>query len=728
MSNSDESVNRNSDTRALRASLEDLPPEIRRLIEELQSRHLELQAQNEQVLRAQREAQQASQRYLDLYHNAPVGYLTIDREQKVVDINRTGEGMLALSQGGAGERPFSDFVAPEDRQACSEYLRAVLDGQPGQAGQAALEVRCLRADGTSFHAKLQSARVDGANGQGALCRTVLSDITQRRQAELALRSILAGTASATGEDFFRSLVRRLAEAVNVRYAMVGELAGPGRARTLAVWTGKDFAENFEYDLQGTPCQNVLNRSTCLYPRDVRQQFPTDAMLTKMEVESYLGAPLQDLAGNVLGLLAVLDVDPMEETSLAQDLLAVFAARAAAELTRQRAERQRIEFESKVRHTQKLESLGILAGGIAHDFNNLLMVILGNADMALQEAPRNSPVRNSIEEIRKASKRAADLTNQMLAYAGKGRFNVQPTQLNDLIEEMGQLLRASLSRKIVLNTDLEAGLPLIQADAAQARQVVMNLFLNAAEAVAEESGMVTIQTSLLHMTRGELARTVLDGKLPEGPYVCLTVTDTGCGMDAETLGRLFDPFFSTKFVGRGLGLSAVLGIVRGHRGTMQVDSQPGRGTTFKVLLPPAPGECPPEAPADASQVRPDWGASRTVLLADDEEGVRSVGCRMLQRMGFAVLAAADGAECVRLFQEHAEEISLVLLDMSMPKMSGREAFHEMRRIRPDVPVILCSGYTERDARGRFEETDLAGFLQKPFETEALLAKLRGVLKP
>ncbi len=394
--------------------------------------------------------------------------------------------------------------------------------------------------------------------------------------------------------------------------------------------------------------------------------------------------------------------------------------------RKKAEEQKRLFESQIQHAQKLESLGVLAGGIAHDFNNLLVAILGYADLALRDSTPESPVRGSLAEIRQAAIRAADLTNQMLAYSGKGRFVVEPLELNRLVDEMGHLLKVSISKKVVLRFDLSDNMPIIEADASQIRQIVMNLITNASEAIGDNSGVVTITTGMMEASRDYLAQVYLDENLPEGYYAFIEVADTGCGMDKETSAQLFDPFFTTKFTGRGLGMSAVLGIVRGHHGGIKVYSEVNKGATIKVLL-PCSNEAP--APVEASSEADSADAvsnSGTILVADDEDSVRTVAKMMLERAGFSVLTAADGAEAMDMFNQHTDDIAAVLLDMTMPKLSGEQVFRKMRHISPNVQVVLSSGYNEQDATNRFAGKGLAGFIQKPYDSQQLIAKFRSVL--
>jgi len=397
--------------------------------------------------------------------------------------------------------------------------------------------------------------------------------------------------------------------------------------------------------------------------------------------------------------------------------------------RKRAEEERKAFDAQVQHAQKLESLGVLAGGIAHDFNNLLLAILGNADLALMDMAPEAPARENVDEIKKASQRAAELARQMLAYSGKGRFVVKALDLSAMVEEMTHMLNVSISKKAILKYNFSKNLPAIEADATQVRQVIMNLITNASEAIGGRSGVISISTGAMEAKRDYLKETYLDEGLPEGLYVTLEVADAGCGMSEETQARLFDPFFTTKFTGRGLGMAAVLGIIRGHRGAIRICSEVGKGTTITVLFPAirsktsAPAD---EGQGDEGQVDEIWKCSGTVLLVDDEETVRVIGKLMLQRLGLTVLTACDGREGVDVFREHQDEIACVVLDMIMPHMDGEEAFGELRRISSDVPVIMSSGYDEHSVTRRFAGKDLAGFIQKPYEFQELRNAMHSVL--
>ena len=395
----------------------------------------------------------------------------------------------------------------------------------------------------------------------------------------------------------------------------------------------------------------------------------------------------------------------------------------AELERIRSEASRVELEKQVQHAQKLESLGVLAGGIAHDFNNLLTAMLGHLSLARVKLAPESPAAPHLGSLEKIIHRAADLTRQMLAYSGKGRFVVRNHDLNQVLGEMTHLLDVSISKKIALRFNLAEQLPPVRGDAAQIQQVIMNLVTNASDAIGDRDGVIRICTERLSLDRGYLDQVFHGQDLQPGPYVALEVGDTGCGMTPEVKARIFEPFFTTKTTGRGLGLSATQGILRGHRAGMKIYSEPGHGTTFKILFPAVAAPAPVERPADG--VRKPLQALR-VLLVDDEEVIRQATLASLQALGCTAMAVEDGQAAVQFLERDQAPVDLVLMDLTMPQMDGREAFQIIRRLRPGLPVILSSGYNEQESIQEFLGRGLTGFLQKPYTLQALEDALRSAV--
>ncbi len=386
--------------------------------------------------------------------------------------------------------------------------------------------------------------------------------------------------------------------------------------------------------------------------------------------------------------------------------------------------ERRQLEEQLWQTQKLESLGVLAGGVAHDFNNLLVGILGNASLAMDTLSTNNPARSILRDVIAASETAAHLTKQLLAYAGKGRFLVELVDLSEIVRQISTLIHASIPKNVQLRLELQSRLPCVEADLSQLQQLVMNLVINGAEAIPEgRSGAVVVVTGIQDVDENYIRTALMPYPVNPGKHVMLEVHDTGSGMTEDVLSRIFDPFFTTKFTGRGLGLAAALGIVRGHKGAIKVYSTPGQGTTFKVLFPAMEESQPAEDPERPAEER---RGSETVLVVDDEALVRRTAKAMLERYGYTVVAAENGEEGVNLFRVLEEKVSVVLLDMTMPGLSGEETFREMKNIRSDVRVILSSGYNEVEAVRRFTGKGLAGFLQKPYSARALEEKIRSAI--
>jgi two-component system cell cycle sensor histidine kinase/response regulator CckA len=396
-----------------------------------------------------------------------------------------------------------------------------------------------------------------------------------------------------------------------------------------------------------------------------------------------------------------------------------------DVTRQKqAEVENIENERKMLLIQKSESLGVLAGGIAHDFNNLLTAMLGNASLARLDLADDSPLHGPLVQIETAATRAAELCQQMLAYAGRSPLSIAEVDITHLIEETRQLLQVSIGKKTEIDLQLERPLPVIRAAPAQMQQIVMNLVLNAAEAIGEKAGRITIRTQSRQFDSAELNRRFLSAPLTAGPYVLIEVADTGSGMTRETMARIFEPFFTTKFTGHGLGLAAVMGIVRSHGGGISVASEPGKGSVFSIVFPSAVGSTPS---IPVSKTLPPFArVAGLALVVDDEEHVRNLVMKILTMLGFSVITAVDGIDALEKFRGESERLSVVLLDLTMPRMDGEQAFLEMNRINAGVPVILMSGFSEKLTLDRFATTKPAGFLAKPFDLKTVQSRVLAVV--
>lgn len=605
----------------------------------------------------------------------------------------------------------------------------------GTRDESRVEFELTRKDGIRTWVEARVSAIRDETGALKFFRGASRDVSARRRSWDVLHAIVDGTSRATGEAFFPALVENLAKALGVRYAFVAELREGNEdfADTLAYWDSNALGTNFGYPLEGTPCANVAGQHTCVWASAIQSLFPNDKFLVDMNAESYGGAPLFASDGAALGILAVVSERPFESPELVESVLSIFAGRASSELERLRADKERRRLEEHVRHAQKLESLGVLAGGIAHDFNNLLVGVMGNAGLIKERLEPDSENYEMLREIESAALRASELTNQMLAYSGKGRFLVQSLDLSAVVREMLSLLKASVSKKAVLQFEPHTDLPLVDADATQLRQVIMNLILNASEALEDREGLVRIRTGVAHLDKQALAQSYLRDDIAPGQYVYLEISDSGSGMAPEVQSRIFDPFFTTKFTGRGLGLAAVLGVVRGHKGTFQIESQLGEGTTFRVFLPPS------RRPVEESATFGSAASTTTecrgkILVVEDEPVVRSLAARVLEKGGFETHVAEDGQAALEILESvPPAEFAGVLLDLLMPRMAGKETFDAIRALDPDIPIVLTSGYTEEDVLKKFRGARVDGFVHKPYETGTLLRTMiaaierRGAIK-
>jgi two-component system cell cycle sensor histidine kinase/response regulator CckA len=371
----------------------------------------------------------------------------------------------------------------------------------------------------------------------------------------------------------------------------------------------------------------------------------------------------------------------------------------------------------MQQAQKLESLGVLAGGIAHDFNNLLTAILGFAELAEEELPPGAPAREHVGQVISGATRAAQLTRQMLAYSGRGQFVIEPVDLPAMIDSIRELLQVSISKNCVVRLHADPQTPLIEADISQIQQVVMNLIINASEAITDSAGTIDLQVGEMECDRTYLSASTLGDQLSPGRYVFLEVTDDGMGMSGDTIAKMFDPFFTTKFSGRGLGLAATLGIVRAHRGAIRVKSELGQGTTIRLLFPIPSRPLERRILAVAGKSLP-TGVG-TILVVDDEEPLRHLAGRMLKNLGYDVHTATRGSEAIALYRQNPDLYRFILLDLTMPEMNGIEVLRALRQINHQAKVILMSGYSEQEVTMRASEQRPSAFLSKPFQ----LAKLR-----
>jgi len=781
---------------------------------------------------------EAAGRLRAILEHEPECVKTVGLDGRLMELNPAGLAMIeAESLEMVRGAPIIELVHPEDRPAFEALQERVSRGEKG-----ALQFRIRTLRGQERWMESNAVPLRDAHGQIVSVLSVSRDITARRAMEAALRALVEGSASASSLEFFRVLVRSLAEAFGVRYALVGRVLEPGleKVQTLAVWTNGAAADNFAYDLKGTPCAEVMRKGMCVYAAQVAAAFPKDRLLVELNAESYFGVPLHDDQNRLLGIIVVLHDQPFNPNPDQRSILTIFAARASAELNRLRAEnilreseeqfrtlaeaspigisrtdavgkctynnRQWLEFtgqsfeeslgdgwanavhpedreqalqhwlkvaccggeatdelrivrpdgetrwlrsrakpilnssgrflghvgtheditdlkrteqeraslEAQLRQAQKLEAIGTLAGGIAHDFNNILGAIMGFAQVAKLDAVGQAQIQESLDAILQSSRRARDLVNRILAFSRQEPAQRQPVPVGPIIQEIAKLLRATLPATTEIVIRVAPQLPMIEADAIQVHQLLLNLATNSAQALPECRGRIEISAAAVTMDAPLAAR---HPELKAGSYLYLTVCDTGRGMDKQTAERAFDPFFTTKNIGEGtgLGLSVVHGIVKSHLGALRLTTALGQGATFEVFLPTSIHGIP-IAPIEGASAPP--GRGQHILLVDDEPALLRVGQRALLDLGYSVTAYSDPMEALTRFRDQPQDFDLLLTDLAMPQLSGTEFAREVRARRPGLPIVLTTGFGSSVAPETAQQLGISEILCKPAEVDEI----------
>ena len=663
----------------------------------------------------------------------PIACHEIRGSGEVVYVNASECRLLGLSEGEILGRPIWEFVAPEEQAQSRDAVRRKMGGE---SPLVPFERDYLRPDGTRLVLEIHERHIHDEQSGIVGMRSFLFDVTQRRRTEKALQE---------SEKLFRHLVEHASDIIyradlQGRFRVFNSIATKLLGYTAEELIGRKYLDLVRPDYRPA-VQRFYRQQLARKLSHTYLEFPA---IGKDGTEFWFGQNVEILEenGRVSGFQAITRDITLQRRSQdvekdAREELERRVRERTAELEnanellrrevmeRQREEKTRRHLEAQVQHAQRLESLGVLAGGIAHDFNNLLTAIMGYAGMALPEIAEDCSARTAIEEVVSAAKSAAQLTQQMLAYSGRGKFTIEPINLGHLIEDCTRLVNTLISKKAVLQVKVEPDLPSIEGDFGQIRQVFINLLTNASDALGEHPGTIRVTAGACWVKEGELPSVLPNGRLRAGRYVFIEIADTGCGMDEATMARIFDPFFTTKFTGRGLGLAAVQGIVRGHNGTLQVRSEPGDGTTFRVLFPA--GQTPlGEAARVGAVAETEWHPEGTVLVVDDEPTVRALACKILAHTGLTVMTAVDGCDAIRQFEAHAGKIRAVLLDLTMPGMDGGEVFQNMVLTEPNVKVILSSGYDVHDTAVSFGAHAPAAFLRKPYSPADLIRVFRSVL--
>lgn len=638
----------------------------------------------------------------------PIGIERIDTEGRIVYSNPAHHAMLGYAAGEIIGRKIYEFVADAEQTGhLKTHLEHLAEHQPEPEPWVGSN---RRKDGTIFEMRVdwQYEHDDQGNLLGFVA--AMTDISAQRKAESerdrSLEALKANRAHMVSlmNSAEKFVLYRLATIPDDPFAGEVVLVSPSIREVMGVDDPQNFSSwfaNIHPDDQArvVDANRLSSETGAPFDEEMRINHPK-----KNEVRwiRAISMPIADENGT-----------PLYFNGLIVDIT-----------NERRAEEYKRQIQRKLQQSQRLESLGTLAGGIAHDFNNYLVGILGNSDIALELMRRESPARQPVENIATAAQRAADLTNELLAYSGRGNFDIGVTSLNDIVTDMASILKPAISKKAQLDLDLAASLPDIQVDISQIRQVIMNLMMNASDALADEPGTIRVTSSDVVVEASDLQTYGLPKSCQGGRYVRLAVTDTGCGMDTKTMARIYDPFFTSKSSGRGLGLAAVRSIIQGHLGEIHVASTPGHGSRFSVFLPVAE-QTDAKQTKNATQATGLFHESQTILVVDDEDLVRNVAAKMLEVNGHQVLTAVDGRDALEVFTARCNEIDAVLLDMNMPKMSGHDTFKALRKLRHDLPVVFSTGYHEQDLMHLLDTETGVEFIQKPYRLSKLLEKFHAI---
>ncbi|MBU2502172.1 PAS domain-containing protein [bacterium] len=636
--------------------------------------------------------------YRAIFDASPAGITIVTLEGlRFLDVNPALCRMVGYAREELLAKTIPEITHPGDAELDS---RAVARRNEGDGSPLDYEKRLVHKDGHPVWVRLYSIPLEFAAGRPTIILGVVLDITREKLSEQESRE---------------SRLRLDLVARSSRIGMWDWSIQTGDLKVDEIW-----ADMLGYTLGELEPVDVRTFFDALHPDDLKVSREALDDHLQGSTEFYeCQLRFRHKGGSWIWILARGKVFERDEVGNPVRMLGTHM-----DITHlKQVELRNQEFDRQFLQTQKLESLGVLAGGIAHDFNNILTVIQGHADLASTLIPEHSPGRNSLRQITSAVRQAGDLCAQMLAYSGRGNFLIEPIDLNALLGDIQQLLRTSISKKTQLEFDLQGPVGRFRGDATQVRQVILNLVLNASEAMEETGGRIVVGAGTREFSRSELDTDFHAETLEPGVFTFLRVVDEGPGMDEQTRERAFEPFFTTRFTGRGLGLSAVLGIVRSHRGALRLETEPGRGAAFTLIF-PVLNEEKTEAEDLSLPVSGSVNSPMTLLLVEDESMVLDLAAGMLERLGVSTIPAADGRRAMAAYREHRDRIDGVLLDLTMPVMDGEETFMELRRLDPRLPIVICSGYSEKEVERRFFGKGLTGFLSKPYS----LASLRDVLLP
>ncbi|MDD3814050.1 MAG: ATP-binding protein [Desulfocapsaceae bacterium] len=655
--------------------------EAKLLLHELQVHQIELEMQNEELRQAQHKLETSRTCYFELYNLAPVGYLTLNNKGLIVRANLTSANLLGVARGDLINRPLSHFIVPEDQDIYYLHRKEIAQS----AGPHVCELRMVRADGSLIWVNLQAISAQDFDGTLG-CRLVMSDCTSQKLAEIEVRTI---------KEQWEKTFDAIEDVVTLHDQNMRIIRANKAAGALFHLAPDELVGRYCYELfrgANEPCSGCPEMSTGVTLMHQRANIHHENLGKTFDVASY---PLVDASG-LVGFVSV-----------------------ARDIT------DYLQMEDQLKQARKMEAIGTLAGGIAHDFNNILVPILGYAELAADRIPPDDPMASDLRHIVKAALRAKDMIARILSFSRQGPQTKYPFPPHLVVQEALKLLQTSLPSTIEVKTEIDPDCGTILADPTQLYQIVMNLCTNAYHAMLEKGGVLRV--SLAEASIDEEKSKVLGSELVPGEYIVLEVSDTGVGMERKILERIFDPYFSTKSgkgAGSGLGLSVVQGIVKGYQGQITVQSEPGKGTSFQVYIPCVGEEASPEGAVLASKPT----GTESILVVDDEEDNTEMLQTMLTGLGYQVVVFNNSLEALTFFTEKSTAFDLLLTDMTMPGMTGLELSEKVLAIRPDLPIILCSGFSElvNKAQAQARALGVKQYLEKPVTVRDLALAIRKAL--
>ena len=696
------------------------PRDILNLVEELQIHQIELEMQNEELRRTQLELEAARDKYSDLYDFAPVGYFTINAKGTILEANLTGAAMLGVERSFLIGKPFTHFIARDTQNGFHLHRNSLFETK----GRQTCEVKIAAKDGAQIHVQLKSRSVQDDDGDIIRIRTAVTDINTRKLAEEALK---------TAHDQLEQRVQeRTFELAQTNERLKHEIAERKRSAEALRESEEKYREFFENESDAV----MVFDSESLKFEDANRAVLDLYGYTKDE---FLALGVEDISAETektrMAVKKIKAGDPGSErvplryfkkkdgTVFPGEVCSgVFTSKGRKKIigaVRDITDRMRLENE--LRQVHKMEAIGTLTGGIAHEFNNIVGIIMGNAELALDDIPESDLIYSNLKEILSAGLRAKDVVRQLLSFSRKVNVQRKQVKMIPVIQDALKFLRVTIPTNIEICPKIQAEADTVLADSTQIHQIMINLGTNALHAMEETGGILGIGIQNVVLDKDTAS---IDLGLIPGNYVKVTVSDTGQGIDPGVINQIFDPYFTTKDIGKGsgMGLSVVLGIIKTHEGAISVESELGKGTVFSVYLPVVEEKAIIESKIVAELPT----GNESILFIDDEEAIVKMGLLRLERLGYKVLAATSPVAALELFRSKPDQFDLIITDMAMPKMAGDMLAMEMLKIRPDMPIILCTGFSEKISKETARSMGISGYIEKPIDKHDFAKMVRKVL--